>query len=354
MRTDWARGDGTNERDDEVRHQPERAAPRGPALPHRPRPLSRRHRPGGRARLRVLPQPGRPRHHHVPRRGCCAGGSGRAPRSDRRGPRGPCREQGRLRHGAERRRHVRREAAPADPRRGPGALCRRDHRRDHRRQHHCRARRARPDRMRLRRIADPCGDRARGRDHPPGGARQCRLRLGTWRRRRRRCRLRGRRPYDTARTDRQPGDLECHGAARLHRPLGRRAAACRLFRSGRVGVARRTCQTPEARPQGGACHDAGCRRRLRHQGLQLSGIFRRRRGRAQARPARPVEEHARRGDAVGCRRARPCDRRRGRLRFRLPAAGAADRLRLEPRRLQRAERPVHRLGSRAQGDARRL
>ena len=60
----------------------------------------------------------------------------------------------------------------------------------------------------------------------------------------------------------------------------------------------------------------GRRRRLRDQGLQLPGVFRRRLRRARARAAGALDEHPRRGDADRQRRARPRDGGRGGVRRR--------------------------------------
>ena len=120
------------------------------------------------------------------------------------------------------------------------------------------------------------------------------------------------------------------------------------------GLKRRARRQARPARRGGAGDHARRRRRLRHQGLHLPGIFRRRLRRARARPPGALDERPRRGDADRQRRPRPRHRRRGRLRRRLPAAGAAHRLRLQPRRLQRPLRPAHRLEAGAEGDARRL
>ena len=133
-----------------------------------------------------------------------------------------------------------------------------------------------------------------------------------------------------ARAGRQPGDGDADGAARLHAEWDGGAAARRVLRAGRLGAAGR------ARRQARACRKAavrvttpGRRRRLRDQGLQLSGVFRRRLRGARTGAAGALDEHPRRGDADRQRRARPRDGGRGGVRRRLPAAGDADRLRLE-------------------------
>ena len=114
------------------------------------------------------------------------------------------------------------------------------------------------------------------------------------------------------------------------------AAARGLLGAGGLGAARRAGRAARPAGRGGAGDDAGRGRRLRDQGLQLSGVFRRGLRRARARAAGALDEHPRRGDAERQRRARPCDGGGGGVRRRLSAAGDPHRLRLEPRRLQRA------------------
>ena len=132
------------------------------------------------------------------------------------------------------------------------------------------------------------------------------------------------------------------------------AAARGLLGAGGLGAARRAGRAARPGGRGGQGDDAGRGRRLRDEGLQLPGVFRRGLRRARARAAGALDEHPRRGDGERHRRARPCDGGGGGVRRRLPAAGAPDRLRLEPRRLQRARRAAHRLEAGAEGDARGL
>ena len=118
------------------------------------------------------------------------------------------------------------------------------------------------------------GDRRGRADDPPRGAGERRLRLVVRRRGRGRRHLRARRARHPARADRQPGDGDADGGARLLRRMGRHAAACRLLRPGGLGAEGRADR--EARPagRGGAGDDARRRRRLRDQGLHLPGVLR--------------------------------------------------------------------------------
>ena len=199
------------------------------------------------------------------------------------------------------------------------------------------ARRGRGDRRRLRRPAGARRDRRGRAGDPPRGAGQPRLRLGVRRRGGGGAGLRRGGARDAARARRQPGDGDADGAARLLRRVGR-TGGCTVGFSGQGVWGLRDELADEARAAdgGGAGDDAGRGRRLRDQGLQLSGVLRRRLRGARARAAGALDEHPRRGDADRQRRARPRDGGGGGVRRRLPAAGAPDRLRLEPRRLQRA------------------
>ena len=103
---------------------------------------------------------------------------------------------------------------------------------------------------------------------PPRGAGQRRLRLGLRRRGGGGGGLRGGGAYHAARADRQPGDGDADGAARLLRRVGRGAAARRLLRPGGLGAEGRAGREARPRARGGAGDDARRRRRLRDQGLQ--------------------------------------------------------------------------------------
>ena len=303
---------------------------------------------------RLLPQPGRACPHR-PARDRGGGGRPRRPRGlARRQPRRAARQPDEGRPGAQPRRLARGGAAAADPGRGAGALRRRADRAGGGGEPRRGDGRGRGHRRRLRRPAGACGDRGRRPDDPPGGSGQPGLRLGLRRRGGGGGGLRGGGAHHAARARRQPGDGDADGAARLLRGMGRAAAARGLLGPGGLGAARRAGRAARPGGRGGQGDDAGRGRRLRDEGLQLPGVFRRGLRRARARAAGALDEHPRRGDGERHRRARPCDGGGGGVRRRLPAAGAQDRLRLQPRRLQRARRAADRLEAGAEGDARGL
>ena len=151
---------------------------------------------------------------------------------------------------------------------------------------------AEPIVCRLRRPAGACGD-GRGRaGDPPRGAGQRRLRLGVRRRGGGGGGFAAAAHTHAAGADRQPGDGDADGAARLLCGVGRRAAARGLLRAGRLGAAGRAGGAAGAAGGGGAGDDPGRGRRLRDQGLQLSGVFRRRLRGARAGAAGALDEHA--------------------------------------------------------------
>ena len=307
----------------QVRDQPQRAAQGGRALPDRAGPLH-----GGRAArgrrlrgLRAQPDGARRGARARGRRG--AGDAGGAGGVHRGGPRGEAPELGRLRDGEEPRRQLRRRPGAADPRRDPCPLRRRGRGAGGRRDQGGGARRRRGGRRRVGRAAGARRDRRGRAGDPSRGAGQPRLRLGVRRRGRGRADLRRGGARDAARARRQPGDGDADGGAGGDRDLAGRAADRRLLGAGGVVAARRARGQARAAEGGGAGDDAGRGRRLRDQGVQLPGVFRRRLRGARARAAGALDEQPRRGDADRQPRARPCDGRGGGVRRGLPAAGAA-------------------------------
>ena len=233
--------------DDQVRNQPERAAQGGRALPDRPRALPRRRGARGRAHAVFFRSPVA----HARIAGLDVAEAAAAPgvlavitAADLDGKMTNAMD---FEHGPEPRRQPgrRRRAGRCSPTTASATSARRSR--------WCvaetraaGARRARADRLRLRRSAGAHGDRRGRAGDPPRGAGEPRLRLGLRRRGRGRGDLRARRAHHPARAHRQPGDGDADGAARLLRRVGRRAAARRLLRPGGLGAEGRARR--EARP----------------------------------------------------------------------------------------------------------
>ena len=202
--------------------------------------------------------------------------------------------------------------------------------------------------------------RERGRPRPAAGPRrrpeQSELRLGVRRPRRGRGGLRQGSPRHQAPGDQQPPGRERDRAARGDRRLRCRSGhdhAAHLH-PGRLAAHRHPGGGAQDRPVQGADPDPRRRRRLRDEGVLLSGIRHGGLGVPAARPAGEVDRRAQRD--LSLRRSGPRSRHRGGARSRRRSQNPrhAGRDHRQHGRLQLAVRAVHPDRGGAQGPARRL